>query len=46
MLHLLAYPEGDNDKGNEGKDRDGRQHLKPPAVPEVNAAWVLVPCCF
>ena len=41
MLPLLAY--ADKDKGKEDKDRDDRKQQQPPAVPEVNAAWVLVP---
>jgi hypothetical protein len=41
LLPLLAY--ADKDKGKEDKDRDDRQHQKHPVVPEVNAAWVLVP---
>jgi len=40
MLPLLAYADKDKDKGKEDKDRDDRKH---PVVPEVNAAWVLVP---
>ena len=34
LLPLLAYAD---------KDRDDRKHQKDPVVPEVNAAWVLVP---
>ena len=40
LLPLLAYADKDKDKGKEDKDRDDRKH---PVVPEVNAAWVLVP---
>jgi hypothetical protein len=43
LLPLLAYADKDKDKGKEDKDRDDRRHQQPPAVPEVNAAWVLVP---
>jgi len=43
LLPLLAYADKDKDKGKEDKDRDDRQHQKHPVVPEVNAAWVLVP---
>ena len=41
LLPLLAYADKDKDKdkGKEDKDRDDRH----PVVPEVNAAWVLVP---
>ena len=43
LLPLLAFADKDKDKGKEDKDRDDRQHQKHPVVPEVNAAWVLVP---
>ena len=43
LLPLLAYADKDNDKGKGDKDRDDRKHHKDPVVPEVNAAWVLVP---
>jgi hypothetical protein len=39
LLPLLAYADKDKDKGKEDKDRDDRH----PVVPQVNAAWVLVP---
>ena len=43
LLPLLAYADKDNDKGKGDNDRDDRKHHKDPVVPEVNAAWVLVP---
>ena len=43
LLPLWAYADKDKDKGKEDKDRDDRHHEKDPVVPEVNAAWVLVP---
>ena len=43
LLPLLAYADKDKDKGKGDNDRDDRQHHKDPVVPEVNAAWVLVP---
>ena len=43
MLPLLAYADKDKDNGKGDKDRDDRKHHTDPVVPEVNAAWVLVP---
>ena len=45
VLPILAYAGTDNGNGNDGQN-NGQQnghHKDPPAVPEVNPAWVLLP---
>ena len=45
MLPVLAYAGSDNGNGNGGKNNGNQNghHKGPPAVPEVNTAWVLIP---
>jgi hypothetical protein len=45
VLPVLAYAGTDNGKGNNGQN-NGQQnghHKDPPAVPEVNPVWILLP---
>jgi hypothetical protein len=45
ILPVLAYAGTDNGNGNGGQNngqQNGHKH-KDPVVPEVNAAWVLIP---
>jgi hypothetical protein len=45
ILPVLAYAGTDNGEGNNGQN-NGQQnghHKDPPAVPEVNPVWILLP---
>ena len=45
ILPVLAYAGTDNGKGNNGQNngQQNRHHKDPPAVPEVNPVWILLP---
>jgi hypothetical protein len=45
VLPVLAYAGTDNGIGNDGQNngQQKRHHKDPPAVPEVNPVWVLLP---